>query len=112
MDDVLSFAKRFAQQSFDRLTGNVQTEISVVVYDVENVQKFLNSIKDDYNNTLSSLKGMTQANLTEIKHCDCADIPVYQISTISNGVDVLYRPAKFGRSKNKQSHSGWECWKY
>ena len=111
-NDVLSFAKRFAQQSFDRLTGNVQTEISVVVYDVENVQKFLNSIKDDYNNTLSSLKGLTQPNLTEIKHCDCADIPMYQISTISNGVDVLYRPAKFGRSKNKQSHSGWECWKY
>lgn len=111
-DDVLSFAKRFAQQSFDRLTRNVQTEVSVVVYDVENVQKFLNSIKDDYNNTLSSLKGMTQANLADIKHCDCADLPIYQISTMSNGVKVLYRPAKFGRSKNKQSHSGWECWKY
>jgi hypothetical protein len=111
-DDVLSFAKRFAQQSFDKLTRSIQTEVSVVVYDVEKVQKFLNSIKDNYNKTLNSLKGMTQAMLTEIKHCDCADIPAYQISTISNGVDVLYRPAKFGRSKNKQSHSGWECWKY
>jgi hypothetical protein len=111
-DDVLSYAKRFAKQSFDRLTRNVQTEVSVVVYDVENVQKFLNVIMDDYNNTLNNLKGMTPSNLAEIKHCDCADIPAYQISTINNGVDVLYRPAKFGRSKNKQSHSGWECWKY
>lgn len=111
-DDVLSFSKRFAQQTFDKLTRNIQTEVSVVVYDVEKVQKFLNSIKDDYKMTLNSLKGMTQAKLTEIKHCDCADIPAYQISTISNGVDVLYRPAKFGRAKNKQSHSGWECWKY
>jgi hypothetical protein len=110
--DVPAFAKRFAQQSFDRLTNNIQTEVSVVVYDVKNVQKFLNSIKDDYNNTLNSLKGMTQSNLKEIKHCDCADIPAYQISTINNGVDVLYRPARFGRLKNKKSHSGWECWKY
>lgn len=110
--DVQAFAKHFAKQSFDKLTKSIQTEVSVVVYDVEKVQKFLNSIKDDYNKTLNSLKGMTQANLAEIKHCDCADITAYQISTISNGVDVLYRPAKFGRSKNKQSHSGWECWKY
>jgi hypothetical protein len=55
---------------------------------------------------------MTKANLSKIKHCDCSEIPVYQISTINNGVDVLYRPAQFGRSKNKKSHSGWECWKY
>ncbi len=111
-DDVLPFAKRFAQQSFDRLTRNIQTEVSVVVYDVKNVQKFLNSIKDDYNNTLDSLKGLTQADLAVIDHCDCADIPAYKISTIKDGVDVLYRSARFGRSKNKKTHSGWECWKY
>ncbi len=110
--DVPAFANRFAQQSFDQLTRNIQTEVSVVVYDVEKVQKFLNSIKDDYNKTLNSLKGITQADLAEIKHCDCPDIPEYQISTINSGVDVLYRAAKFGRSKNKQNHSGWECWKY
>lgn len=110
--DVPAFANRFAQQSFDQLTRNIQTEVSVVVYDVEKVQKFLNSIKDDYNKTLNSLKGITQADLVEIKHCDCPDIPEYQISTINSGVDVLYRAAKFGRSKNKQNHSGWECWKY
>jgi len=111
-EDVPSFAKRFAQQSFNKLTKNVQTEVSVVVYDVEKVQNFLNSVQNDYNITLDSLKGMTEANLLKIKHCDCSDIPVHKISTINNGVDVFYRPARFGRSKNKQNHSGWECWKY
>jgi len=110
--DVLAFAKRFARQSFDELTSNIQTTISVAVYDVKRVQNFVNSVQKDYNQKLDSLKGLTQADLAAIEHCDCADIPAYQISTINDGVDVLYRPARFGRSKNKQSHSGWECWKY
>ncbi len=109
--DVPAFAKRFAHQSFDRLTMNIQTAVSVAVYDIESVQKFLNSVQNDYNNTLISLKGMTQANLAAMEHCDCADLPAYQISTMNNGVDVFFRPARFGRLKNKQNHSGWECWK-
>lgn len=110
--NVPAFAKIFARQSFDELTSNIQTTVSVAVYDVKSVQNFVNSVQKDYNQTLNSLKGLTQANLAAIEHCDCADIPAYQISTINDGVDVLYRPARFGRSKNKQSHSGWECWKY
>jgi hypothetical protein len=110
--DIQSFAKNFALQSFERLSRNVQTEVSVVVYEVEKVQTFLNSIYNDYDTTLISLNGMTHAILETINHCDCADIPAYRISTINSGVDVLYRPARFGRSKNKLNHSGWECWKY
>jgi hypothetical protein len=110
--DVHSFAKRFAQQSFDKLTGNIQTEVSVVVYNVEKAQNYLNSVQDDYNITLDSLKQMTKSNLSKIKYCDCSELSFYQISTINNGVDVFYRAARFGRSKNKQNHSGWECWKY
>lgn len=110
--DMPAFAQRFARQSFDRLTTNIQTAVSIAVYDIESAQKFLNSVQNDYNNTLISLKGMTQANLAAIEHCDCADLPAYQISTMNNGVDVFFRPARFGRSKNKQNHSGWECWKH
>lgn len=110
--DVLTFAKRFARQSFDKLTSNILTEVSVVVYDVEKVQNYLNDVQDNYDTTLTSLKKMTSTDLTEIKQCDCADIPVYKISAMNTGVDVFYRPALFGRSKNKQIHSGWECWKY
>ena len=110
--DVSTFAKTFARQSFDKLTSNIQTEVSVVVYNVEQVQNYLNSVQNNYDSTLTSLKIMTSTNLTEIEHCDCADIPVYNLSAMNTGVDVFYRPARFGRSKNKQIHSGWECWKY
>jgi hypothetical protein len=110
--DIVSYAKYFAQKSFERLSKSVETEVSVVVYDVEKIQPFLNFVNDKYDSTLNSLKGMTQASLSAIEHCDCAEISAYQISSISNGVDIFYRPAHFGRSKNKPNHSGWECWKY
>jgi len=110
--DIISFAKYFAQQSFNKLSSNVQTEVSVVVYEAEKIQPFLKSVYGDYDSTLISLKDMTHAILATIEHCDCADIPAYQISTMNNGVDVFYRPARFGRSKNKLNDSGWECWKY
>jgi hypothetical protein len=110
--DVLIFAKRFARQSFDKLTSNILTEVSVVVYDVEKAQNYLNAVHDNYETTLTSLKKMTSTELEEVEHCDCADIPAYQLSSMNKGVDVFYRPARFGRTKNKQIYSGWECWKY
>jgi hypothetical protein len=110
--DVHSFANKIARESFEKLTKNVQTEVSVVVYDVEKVKIYLNSVNANYAATLRSMKELTPANLADIDHCDCVEIPAYQISIINNGVDVYYRSARFGKSKNKMNHSGWECWKY
>ncbi|OGU80073.1 MAG: hypothetical protein A2W11_11380 [Ignavibacteria bacterium RBG_16_35_7] len=110
--DVPAFAKRFAQQVYDRLTKDIQTAVSVAVYDVDRVQEFLLSVHKFYDNTLTTLKGKTQNSLATIEHCDCAELPAYILPIMNEGVDVFYRPSHFGRSKNKQSHSGWECWKY
>lgn len=109
--DVPAFAKRFAHQAFDRLTGDIQTAVSVAVYDVDRVQEFLHSVHRVYDHTLTTLKGETQASMATIEHCDCADLPAYVLPTMNEGVDVFYRPARFGRLKHKQNHSGWECWR-
>jgi hypothetical protein len=109
--DVSAFAHRFAQQSFDRLTQDVQTAVSVAVFDVDRVQEFLHSVQMVYDRTLTSLKGATQASMATIERCDCADLPAYAMPTMNEGVDVFYRAARFGRSKLKQNHSGWECWR-
>jgi hypothetical protein len=93
--DVLAFAKRFARQSFDKLTSNIQTTVSIAVYDTKIVKNFVTPVQKVYNQTLNSLDVLKQANLALIEHCDCADIPAYQISTISDGVDVLYRAPLF-----------------
>jgi hypothetical protein len=109
--DVPTFAKRFAHQAFDRLTTDIQTAVSVVVYDVDRVQEFLRSVHTIYTNKLTTLKGETPTFLVTIEHCDCAELPAYMLPTMQEGVDIFYRPAHFGRSKQKQNHSGWECWR-
>lgn len=109
--DVPAFARRFAQQAFNRLTRDLQTAVSVAVYDVDRVQEFLHSVHRVYDRTLTTLKGKSNASMSTIEHCDCADLPAYVLPTMNEGVNVFYRPARFGRSKNKQNHSGWECWR-
>ena len=107
--DVSAFANKFARQAFDRLISDVQTEVTVAVYDVGRVQGFLHSIDSVYDHALTTLKGETPASL---EHCDCAEDPAYVLPGMSDGVDLFYRPPLFGRSKHKQSHSGWECWRH
>jgi hypothetical protein len=109
--DVHAFAERFAHQSFDRLTGEIHTAVSVSVYDADHVQEYLHAVQGMYNHTLTTLKGENQGSMSTLERCDCADIPAYVLPIMNQGVEVLYRPAHFGRSRLKQSHSGWECWR-
>ena len=101
--DIPAFADRFAHQSFDRLTGVIQTAVSVAVYDVDSVQEYLHSVYPIYENTLNTLSEKKKSFPATNEHCDCADIPEYTLPTMNRGVDVFYRPALFGRSKNKQN---------
>jgi hypothetical protein len=110
-ESISAFAERFARVAFDKLTRNIQTSVSVAVYDVDSVKQFLHSVHPVYDRTLAALKEGAQTSVAMTEHCDCADLPAYALPTMSAGVDVLYRPARFGRSRGKQNHSGWECWK-
>lgn len=109
--DVPTFAKRFAHQTFTRLTKDIQTEVSIAVYDVDRASEFLSSVQMVYNHKLSAIKMEKDDLPSTIEHCDCADLPEYLQSMINTGVEIYYQPAHFGSSKNKQNHSGWECWK-
>jgi hypothetical protein len=109
--DVLSFAGSFAQQAFDRLTMDVQTAVSVSVYNVDSTKDFLKSVHSIYDQTMTTFNNATEISMPLIEHCDCAELPEYQLPTINDGVEVFYRAARFGRSKGKENHSGWECWR-
>jgi hypothetical protein len=109
--DVHAFARNFARHAFDRLTKDVQTAVSVAVYDVDRVEKFVRSVHAIYDHTLAAAVSETQASTPVLEHCDCADLPAYVQPEMTDGVEVLFRPARFGRSANKHNHSGWECWK-
>ncbi|MEX1139742.1 MAG: hypothetical protein WEB33_11540 [Bacteroidota bacterium] len=104
-NNVPAFAQRFARAAFDRLTRNVQTAVSVAVYDTDLVRAFVDSVRNVYTQTLTMPPGGS------LERCDCAELPFYQRSTQAQGVEVFYRPARFGRSALKENHSGWECWR-
>jgi len=106
--EVSDFADRFARNAFETLASEVQTAVSVVVYDVNGVGDFLDSVGSVYDRTLTAANGMPPAS---VEHCDCADDSMYALPGMSNGLTVLYRAPQFGRTKNKQLHSGWECWR-
>ena len=104
--DVAEFATSFARHSFDRLKTELQTAVTVAVYDVDRVQGYLNSVESVYADALRALDSEKPAFA---EHYDCAEDAAYSLPRMSEGVEVLFRPARFGREKNKQSHSGWEC---
>lgn len=104
--DVSTFAKECAQTSFDRLAKDIQTEITVAVYDVDRAQGYLHAVDSVYDLALETLHAKAP---TPIEHCDCAEDSTFVRPGMSEGVDILFRAARFGRSAKKQSHSGWEC---
>jgi hypothetical protein len=109
--NVAALATLFARQAFERLTRDVQTTVSVATYDVDRVQRFLRSVEGEYRRTLSGLQSQGIPPGAGIEHCDCAELPGYAFPDAGEGVNVLYRPPLFGRARDKQAHSGWECWR-
>lgn len=104
--DVGEFAKAFAKGSFDRLAGDLQTTITVAVYDVNRANTYASSVDSMYVGTLAATDGVASALL---EYYDCAENPAYALPGMGDGVDMYYRAARFGRNKHKQGHSGWEC---
>lgn len=109
--DVHTFTKRFAHQAFERLTGEIQTAVSIVVYDADQVKDYYQSVYTNYGNTLRTIRGDSRFHPAAVERCDCTDIPNFALPSIRVGVDVFYRPARFGKAKKKQYHSGWQCWR-
>lgn len=106
--EVSGFANAFARHAFDRLTEDIQTTVTVAVYDVDRVRGYLQAADSVYDRASTAANGKTPAS---IEHCDCADDPAYALPGMNEGITVLYRAPRFGRLQHKESHSGWECLK-
>lgn len=108
-DGIHTFAKKFAYRSFDRLAKEIQTSVSVAVYDVNRVQVYLRSVRTHNDPVVTSMTGERQKSADSTEHCDCAELSAYVQPRMNEGVEIFYRAPRFGRSKEKQNHSGWEC---
>ncbi len=104
--DTEAFAKNFAQHAFNRLTEYIHTSVAITVYNVDRVQEYVHAVDSAYNKTLTLLE---ELNPGFPDYIDCGDDSAYTFDGMSDGVKVFYRPPRFGRLQNKQSHSGWGC---
>lgn len=103
---VEDLAERFARNAFERLADEVQTVVTVAVYDADETAEYTDSVAGAYRRALAAAAGRS---LSSAERCDCADDPAFSLPAMRRGLTVLYRPPQFGRMKNKADHSGWQC---
>ncbi|MCX6120569.1 MAG: hypothetical protein NTX44_02990 [Ignavibacteriales bacterium] len=107
-ETIEAWTKKFARDAFDTLAATVYTAVSVATYDASIVQTYVRTVDTIYNRSLSKVKEYPAASR---EHCDCSSIPEFIQPDMNRGVEVYYKPSRFGRSKHVPNHSGWECWK-
>ena len=77
--DVSGFANTFAQHAFDRLAEDIQTAVTVAVYDVDRVRGFLHSVDDTYDLSFDRIAGdarrhpVSAAIAPKILHTRCRE---------------------------------------
>lgn len=107
-DVAADFATDFARNAYEVLTSEVQTAVSVVVYDTAAVQPYLDAVAAPYEARLSSMAAQPDR---DFERCDCAEDAAFALPTLTDGLTTFYRAPRFGRAKNTAGHSGWECWR-
>ncbi|HLP14811.1 MAG TPA: clostripain-related cysteine peptidase [Bacteroidota bacterium] len=105
---IAALTNTFARSAFETLVQSVQTAVSVAVYDASRVQPYLRSVGAAYERSFDAVKQIPE---TQRARCDCAGIREFERPDMATGVEILYRPPRFGQSKYTTGHSGWECWR-
>lgn len=106
--EIGAFADTLARRSFERLTASLQTTVSLAVYDTERSRPYLDRVGTHYRDRLSAVSGRKDAVL---EHYDCARDEAFVDDAMSDGVQLYYRAARFGRGQFNADHSGWMCWR-
>ena len=100
----IQLANEIAESTFIRLKSEVQTTVTLTVYDfkiIQEQQKKLFSFIDSY---------LYVANMDYVSdNIDCDNFSIFESQYFANGIQTRYKGAKFGRNANITIHSGWGC---
>ena len=95
-----------ADSTYKRLSQFLQTAITLSVYDTQASEVYLSDMASRYENYINGLS--TSEMLDDNR--DCAQLPFFDFSIITEGVKTWYRPPRFGtRQSDKAEYSGWGC---
>ena len=100
----LELAQTMASQTFDRLSSEVFTAITLSIIDLKKVQNYIDVLDA---HVTSYIKVNNPDPFPD--NIDCQDLSFFNTEDYSDGIISFYRPAKFGRPSRSDSHSGWGC---
>ncbi|MFP8487538.1 hypothetical protein ACKGJO_00420 [Gracilimonas sp. Q87] len=101
-----AIADSIAKSSFNRLSGRLQTMVTIGVYNLEKIGSY---ISDHSNRYEGHLKDIEQKTLFR-DNVDCNILDVFTEDRLSEqGAYLYYRSPAFGRESGKKSHSVWGC---
>lgn len=97
-------ASAIAEESYSRLSDSIQTVISLTIYDIKAVEKYIEQL---HNRTLSYREAENPNPFRE--NIDCAELSFFDQDKFSSGVQTFFRPARFGNRSSGNHPSGWGC---
>lgn len=100
----LKLARSMADQTYQRLEETIQTTITLALYDLENVKPYIDTLAS----LISSNQKSDQFVLFQ-DNVDCSVINPFEADSYQQGVEMWYKPARFGRQSGRSTHSGWGC---
>jgi hypothetical protein len=104
------FSKDFAHHAFEHLDQSTHTIITLSLYDTEKIDvPRLKQIADQYTRIITVAEQNAHGSKTVGMACE--DLPHTMGDDAAVGVDIWYRAPRFGRLKDKSTHSGWGCWR-
>lgn len=100
----VQLAQSMAGQTYRRLAATIQTTITLALYELDKVQPYINEL----HTSAVTHEQSAQANLFR-DNADCARFPFFDAGKYQAGVETWFKPSRFGRGNNSETHSGWGC---
>ncbi|MFW6157710.1 MAG: clostripain-related cysteine peptidase [Balneolaceae bacterium] len=102
---IAELAGKMAARTYERMSGTIQTEVTLSLYDMSEVGRYVEEIAQhisDKNPGLENRHAGTGDNI------DCAAV-LSGKQLVTKGVQTWFKPPAFGRQAGTDSHSGWGC---
>ena len=104
--EISSFqlADSMASQTYRRLEKEIQTTITLSVYDLNIIKEYQNELHN-----FVTAYGTLDQKQSFLNNSDCKHTSFFDEDIFAKGVKTWYKPARFGRTSSGNTHSGWGC---
>ncbi|MEQ8524869.1 hypothetical protein [Gracilimonas sp.] len=101
-----SLADSIARHSLERLSEQLQTMVTVGVYEMDVVEEYMGPYADSYANYLGSV----QQKSLFTDNADCNTLEIFEGQRIpEKGAKIYFSSTAFGREAGLEHHSAWGC---